>query len=319
MYGQSSKRRRIKPYARPTSFDFNLRYDIRQYQDVKYNNVIRPYFTSAGNDEVFRVMEGELLMSKRQTSHYNDKELHVFSFCNGLELPPALANNDVAMQAVGNDGRLNESAGALANANPDIRARCRAGILSTLQYSGVAVTEFSPARDVYEQGFVSTIAGLNTLYNNGKYTIHPGEVLCVDLPETREDKNSRYRRAVQAGVPGEKLQFVLTPLSKMSAPAGSAYTPEVAAALGALGVRFNIRDYIIGTSISYARPGDNVDVILHRINYEVNRQARDVNIGEDEDGGNNIEEDLGGGGRGAIPINKKDSANAKKKKVKKAK
>ena len=51
MFGQSSKRRRIKPFARPTSFDYNLRYDIRQYQDVKYNHVAQPYFNTANTDD----------------------------------------------------------------------------------------------------------------------------------------------------------------------------------------------------------------------------------------------------------------------------
>jgi hypothetical protein len=32
----NKKRRRIKPFARPTSFDFNAVYDLRHYQKVKY-------------------------------------------------------------------------------------------------------------------------------------------------------------------------------------------------------------------------------------------------------------------------------------------
>ena len=88
MYNPNAKRRRIKPYARPTSFDYNVRYDIRQYQDVKYNRVKKPFFRAASNDEVFRVMEGELLAkSNLANARYNDKELHVFSFANGLSAP----------------------------------------------------------------------------------------------------------------------------------------------------------------------------------------------------------------------------------------
>ena len=88
MYNPNAKRRRIKPYARPTSFDYNVRYDIRQYQDVKFNRVKKPFFQAASNDESFRVMEGELLVkSNNANARYNDKELHVFSFANGLEAP----------------------------------------------------------------------------------------------------------------------------------------------------------------------------------------------------------------------------------------
>ena len=48
---QSQKRRRIKPFARPTSFDINVVYDIRHYQHVKYGNVIDPYFPAHATDE----------------------------------------------------------------------------------------------------------------------------------------------------------------------------------------------------------------------------------------------------------------------------
>merc|ERR1712167_228084 len=104
----------------------------------------------------------------------------------------------------------------------------RRAILGTIQYMGVAVTEFSPARDVYEQGFVATIAGLNTLYNNGKHIIYPGTTVCLDLPEVRGNSNA-YKRALQAGVPQDKLQFVLTPIDSMektTARGASGYTPE---------------------------------------------------------------------------------------------
>ena len=58
----NAKRRRIKPFARPTSFDINVAYDIRHYQRIKYGNVIDPYFPAVGTDEAFKVLEGEVLM-----------------------------------------------------------------------------------------------------------------------------------------------------------------------------------------------------------------------------------------------------------------
>ena len=251
MYNPNAKRRRIKPYARPTSFDYNVRYDIRQYQDVKYNRVKTAYFQTATNDEVFRVMEGELLVkSTLANSRYNDKELHVFSFANGLQAP-----NTAAIGGANRDFLETTS-------NSDIDQRAvRRYILGTIQYMGVAVTEFSPARDVYEQGFVATIAGLNTLYNNGTDTIYPGQTVCCDLPRLRQSNHgsTHYKRALQQGLPRDKLQFIIRPHDEMLKDYGD------------IGL---VNRFIVGTAISYSRPGDTVDVILHRMNYTTIHEAR---------------------------------------------
>lgn len=243
MYNPNAKRRRIKTLARPTSFDYNVRYDIRQYQDVKYNRIKKPFFQAASNDEVFRVMEGELLVkSNLANARYNDKELHVFSFANGLNAPE--------QAAVG--GASREFSETTTNSRVQQR-EIRRSILATIQYMGVAVTEFHPGRDVYEQGFVATIAGLNTLYNNGAETIYPGQTVCLDLPILREAASgSHYKRALQMGVPREKLQFILRPHSDMVDEYGDISL---------------VNRFIVGTAISYSRPGDTVDVILHRMNY----------------------------------------------------
>ena len=243
MYNPNAKRRRIKPYARPTSFDYNVRYDIRQYQDVKYNRVKKPFFRAASNDEVFRVMEGELLAKSNQANaRYNDKELHVFSFANGLTAPESAPVNNA-------NGEFLET----TNNGAIDQREVRRAILGTIQYMGVAVTEFSPARDVYEQGFVATIAGLNTLYNNGTETVYPGQTVCMDLPVLRQNGNgTHFKRALQQGVPRDKLQFILRPHSDM---------------LDDYKDMTLVNRFIIGTAISYSRPGDTVDVILHRMNY----------------------------------------------------
>ena len=314
MYGQPSKRRRIKPYARPTSFDYNCRFDIRQYQDIKYNNTVKPFFQSASNEEVFRVMEGELLASKRKQVGYGNKELHCFSFANGLE-PEGRARDFVRDLEDGNgEIRLNENTGQRDD------PRIRMAILAGLRYVGVAVTEFSPARDVYEQGFVATIAGLNTLYNNGKHIIFPGTTVCLDLPEVRGNSNA-YKRALQAGVPQDKLQFVLTPIDAMRKgiqQGGSGYTDELQDAARAANIRFDINNYIVGTAISYARPGDNVDIILHRINHY---SAGGMMGGGDIGGGGGLGEqdqgDQGDQGQQAVPTNPGKKPQVKNKKSKK--
>ena len=314
MYGQPSKRRRIKPFARPTSFDYNCRFDIRQYQDVKYNNTVKPFFQSASNEEVFRVMEGELLVSKRKQLGYHDKELHCFSFCNGLSAPP-----EAAIEAfLAGEGVNQNDPSRTLNENSDTvdNAGIRMAVLAGLRYVGVAVTEFSPSRDVYEQGFVATIAGLNTIYNNGKNNIFPGQTVCLDVPVVRgNQQGTAYKRALQAGIPQDKLQFVVTPLDQFvaaEANGGSGYTAVRQAEMRAAGVRFNPYDYVIGTAISYARPGDNVDIILHRVNH----MSEGVNGGGGGGGGGQQGEDQGG--NLAVPANNGQVARAKKKKSKKS-
>ncbi len=228
----SQKRRRIKPFARPTSFDINVVYDIRHYQHVKYGNVIDPYFPTAGEAEAFQVMEGELLMQTKGASvrRYGDHQMHVFSFANGLE-------------AVDKRGRVTGILNANDGDNPD-----KAAVLSGLRYAGVAVTEFTPEKDIFEQGFVLTLAGLNTLFNNGASIIYPGDILCADIPRTAA--GNRKNRALQTGIPRDKLQFITTPYSELKTQVGE----ELASR------------FILGTALSYSRPGNPVDVVLHRCN-----------------------------------------------------
>jgi len=231
----NAKRRRIKPFARPTAFDINVVFDIRHYQEVKYGNVINPYFPAVGTDEAFKVMEGEVLMRHEAPGirRYGDHQMHVFSFANGLKAGGSVLN--------AGDGSLLED-GVVTN-------QAKRDVLSTLRYAGVAVTEFSPERDVYEQGFVLTLGGLNTLFNNGSHTLYPGDLICADIPNPA-DKGSRRNRALQTGVPHDKLQFTVAPFKQLS--------EEVSPTLASR--------FIMGTALSYSRPGQPLDVILHRSN-----------------------------------------------------
>ena len=228
----SQKRRRIKPFARPTSFDINVVYDIRHYQHVKYGNIIDPYFPTAGEAEAFQVMEGEILMQTKNASvrRYGDHQMHVFSFANGLE-------------AVDKRGRVTGVLNANTGDNPD-----KAAVLSGLRYAGISVTGFTPEKDVFEQGFVLTLAGLNTLFNNGASIIYPGDILCADIPQTAV--GNRKNRALQTGIPRDKLQFIVTPYSELKEQTNE----ELASR------------FILGTALSYSRPGNPVDVVLHRCN-----------------------------------------------------
>ena len=229
-----NKRRRIKPFARPTSFDFNVRYDIQHYQSVKYNRNANPSFPPTQADSAMAVMEGELLVKKDANAQYTNSQLHVFSFANGLA--------GVA------DVKKNEAGGGVDG------ERAAAAVLKAVKYMGVAVTGFNPASDQYQQGFVATIAGLNTLFNNGQHTLYPGDTLCMDVPPIGA-ANGKQNRALQGGIPREKVQFVLTSKDQFD----EKYRAE----------DINSANYIVGTCISYARPGDSVDVILHRVNHTI--------------------------------------------------
>ena len=236
----NAKRRRIKPFARATSFDINVAYDIRHYQRIKYGNVIDPYFPSVGTDEAFQVMEGEVLMQMHTPSvrRYGDHQMHVFSFANGLK-----GSGKSILNASGPSKKKE------TNYNGD-----KFAVLSKLKYAGVAVTEFTPEKDVFEQGFVMTMAGLNTLFNNGKSILYPGDLICADIPNPA-DKGRRKNRALQGGIPHDKLQFVVTPFNTLKKDLGSTSVGDELASR-----------FIMGTALSYSRPGAPVDVVLHKCN-----------------------------------------------------
>lgn len=50
-----------------------------------------------------------------------------------------------------------------------------------LKFAGVAVTGFSPRTDVYEQGFVTQISGLCSVFNNSGGYFPAGETVSVDF------------------------------------------------------------------------------------------------------------------------------------------
>lgn len=268
----NAKRRRIKPFARPTSFDINVAYDIRHYQRIKYGNVVDPYFPAVGTDEAFQVLEGEVLMQmdKPNIRRYGDHQMHVFSFANGLE---------------GRFGTLQASA-------PDEDQPAKAAVLRQLRYAGVAVTGFTPEKDVFEQGFVLTMGGLNTLFNNGSSTIYPGDVLCADIPNPA-DAGARKNRALQTGVPHDKLQFVVTPFRLLAREVGEGLAAK----------------FIMGTALSYSRAGAPVDVVLHKCNMII---GEGVDMDDMIGGGERPRR--GGGRRAGSPDEEEDLGNSRKPK-----
>ena len=133
------------------------------------------------------------------------------------------------------------------------------------------MTEFSPEKDIFEQGFVMTLAGLNTIFNNGASIIYPGDVICADIPFAAA-KGSRKTRALQTGIPREKLQFIVTPMRELLASVDN--DEELASR------------FIMGTALSYSRPGSSVDIVLHRCNNIIKRSNVSASTGASNPGGN---------------------------------
>tara|TARA_B110001450_G_scaffold253820_1_gene278006 strand:- start:6118 stop:6984 length:867 start_codon:yes stop_codon:yes gene_type:complete len=286
---QSQKRRRIKPFARPTSFDINVVYDIRHYQSIKYGNVIDPYFPAHGTDEAYHVLEGEVLMqtNTKQVRRYGDHQLHVFSFANGLKADGAVLN------ASYNKTKkvLNEKG---EEVEVDVEVPEKAAVLEGLKYAGVAVTEFSPEKDIFEQGFVMTMAGLNTIFNNGASILYPGDVVCADIPFAAA-RGVKKNRALQTGIPREKLQFIVTPYRDLLAAVGD---DEVLASR-----------FIMGTALSYSRPGSSVDIVLHRCNAVIRRRGGDASV--------DASKERSGGGFMGVPAESSKKTKKTKSKDKK--
>ena len=234
----NKKRRRIKPFARPTSFDFNAVYDLRHYQKVKYGppKTTGSLFPGSTSIEDFQIMEGEILMQKDEESNirrYGDHQMHCFGFASGLnEL------SDVRKAKPENAKILDVSG--------DFKKKAQA--LLQLKYAGVSVTNFKPETDIYEQGFVVTVAGLNTIFNNGEHSIYPGDIICADVP--LKDDRKLNRAGAQGGIPGTKYQFTVTPFAELRTQVGL----ELASR------------FIMGTAMSYSKKGSPLDVVLHRCN-----------------------------------------------------
>ena len=233
----NKKRRRIKPFARPTSFDFNAVYDLRHYQKVKYGapagNALFPGSTSI---EDFQIMEGEILMQKDEESNirrYGDHQMHCFGFASGLN---ELSGTRQAETEIAKTLKI----------SGDYRMKAQA--LLQLKYAGVSVTNFKPETDIYEQGFVVTVAGLNTIFNNGEHSIYPGDIICADVP--LKDDRKLNRAGAQGGIPGTKYQFTVTPFAELRTQVGLALASR----------------FIMGTAMSYSKKGSPLDVVLHRCN-----------------------------------------------------
>jgi hypothetical protein len=170
--------------------------------------------------------------------------MHCFGFATGLTELNETEQKQAVNQKLLKDQGFEYDEGKLALVDKEKRMHA----LLQLKYAGVSVTGFKPETDIYEQGFVVTVAGLNTIFNNGEHNIYPGDLICADVPKM--GKRGSNRSNAQGGIPGTKYQFCVTPYDKMVDELGQGLASK----------------FIMGTAMSFSKKGSPLDVVLHRCN-----------------------------------------------------
>ena len=292
-------RKRHKPIARVTSYDYNVRYDLRRKMETKNDRGgAFGLFAAPIHEESYDVMEGETLVSINKSQAYRDGQIHCFSFANGLggNIP-----SELKRLLDGPDSEERKMARALA----------RYIIMDELQLVGVAVTNFdaknNSAQDM-QQGFVANMSGLNTIVNTGDSQIRAGDYVYADLPTAwkfDDDPFAKFKK--QEGIPLDKLLFatrVYDPSSAANEAADVIAQVQAFAQRGALAgsglgkiisevrdmvrgapnpladarvnraddlkavgrllmeIDFLKRRFILGKALSHARPGEPFDIVL---------------------------------------------------------
>ena len=250
------RRKRVKMLARITSYDINLQYDMNRKQRSRQSRgSTQGMYSAPIHEESYDVMEGEILMAIDQSRAYRDGQLHCFSFANTLGdgLPASL---QLALQ----DNNVTKSDAA--------RKLAKFMILARLTYVGIAVTGFDSKKNSYQdmsQGFVGTVAGLNTIINTGKREIRPGDWIMAGLPDSFKfdaDPFSRYKKA--EGIPLDKLLFSTEVYEPVKAAARMREMYNALRALRRTGVIAALTDSVCPSALKPIkdRLGDSLDAII---------------------------------------------------------
>jgi len=132
--------------------------------------------------------------------------------------------------------------------------------LENLRFAGFAVTGFDQKYGVYEQGFMATIGGVNTVINTGNKYLEAG------LPVLVLPTKGNNRRAGIKGVHRDKRLFAVVH-PNFNVGGNDAYSEAVTALQGAGQTRQEAEKYLqkfaVGTCIRGGRSGQPVDVVLH--------------------------------------------------------
>lgn len=173
--------RRQKRVAGP-GFHVNVKMDQFQIATMRGRNGMTnqsSLLPSSSHPEMYDIKEQEILVAKRTSgSMYHDGYTHVFSALNGYD--------------VGN------------------RTKKRAiidYILSDVKFVGIATTEQKADDRLIDQGCVVTVAGVQTIINNGTKPIHPTQKVMIDI--NLEPGRAAVTR--EKGIPRQKVRFSVRP------------------------------------------------------------------------------------------------------------
>ena len=173
------------------------------------------------------------------------------SACSGecqniLEGEALMENIQNRSQYLATFGHVHSDQRALLEQEEDDESRLTTA-LESLRFAGFAVTGFDQKHGVYEQGFMATIGGVNTVMNTGDGALRAGDSLYVIPTKKHENKYIK-------GVHRDKHQFALVNNeSKLFKDAADAV----------VGGESYLQKFAVGTCIRGGRVGQPVDVVLH--------------------------------------------------------
>ena len=207
-------------------------------RSVIFRNGERPRLAE---NECRNILEGEALMENTQdTSQYMASQRHVHS-----EQRAVAGNDNLALK------------------------------LKNLRFAGFAVTGFDQKHGVYEQGFMATIGGVNTVINTGDRFLEAGLPLLVIPTQIIAANPNPLRNAV--GVHRDKRLFATVhpkyEEQRQGAVGGSFYNQAVAALRrddvnhptiqNPIAAQRYSKKFEVGTVIRGGRSGQPIDVVLH--------------------------------------------------------
>lgn len=212
-------RKRVKVTHRMTPYDVMVR-----------SVIINDNGSAIKKDEDKNILEGEVLMENdTQRSLYLSSHRHVHSNQD------AFGDIDTATTAAAEYTKL-----------------CK-----ELRYAGIAVTGFDAANGVYQQGFMSTIGGLNTLMNTGDSALVAGKEVFV-VPVPNNDKRPSF-----SGISRTKKLFATVHEDLALTSLWGQCAEELATGKSPAEKQNAMRKFCIGTVLRGGRKGQLVDVVLH--------------------------------------------------------
>jgi len=173
--------RRQKRVAGP-GFHINIKMDQQTIQQLRGKNGFSntsPLLPSSNHPEIYDIKEQELLVAKRAAgSMYHDGYTHCFTAVNGYDV-----------------------------GNRQTREEIVDYILGDVKFVGIATTEQKADDSLIDQGCVATVAGVQTILNNGTQPIHPTDKVMLDINLTPQ----RASITRDKGIPRQKVRFSVRP------------------------------------------------------------------------------------------------------------